>query len=93
LNLQDNAVGIFERRLGSKSCIRKGILDYLKDRTPVIKSENNQRELIKYINLVDGFKNLSMSKLSELKTTFDKFPIKNTLFLSILINPFCKHIA
>jgi hypothetical protein len=75
LNRQDIAVGIFERRLGSISCIRKGILDYLKDHPTVMKSEDKTRELIKYINLVGGVKNLSMLKLSEVKTILDKFPI------------------
>jgi hypothetical protein len=75
LNRQDIAVGIFERRLGSISSIRKGILDYLKDHPTVMKSEDTTRELIKYINLVGGVKNLSMLKLGEVKTILDKFPI------------------
>lgn len=74
LNRQDIAVGVFERRLGSISCIRRGILDYLKDHPTVMKSEDKTRELIKYVNLVGGVKNLSMLKLSEVKMILDKFP-------------------
>lgn len=73
LNRQDIAVGIFERRLGSISCIRRGILDYLKDHPTVMKSEDKTRELIKYVNLVGGVKNLSMLRLSEVKMILDKF--------------------
>jgi hypothetical protein len=73
LNRQDIAVGIFERRLGSISCIRRGILDYLKDHPSVMKSEDKTRELIKYVNLVGGVKNLSMLRLSEVKMILDKF--------------------
>jgi len=73
LSRQDIAVGIFERRLGSISCIRRGILDYLKDHPSVLKSEDETRELIKYINLIGGVKNLSMLKLSEVKTILEKF--------------------
>lgn len=75
LNRQDIAVGIFERRLGSISCIRKGILEYLKDNPDIMKSEDKTRELIKFINLVGGVKNLSMLKLNEVKKILEKFPL------------------
>jgi hypothetical protein len=40
-----------------------------------MKSEDKTRDLIKFINLVGGVKNLSMLKLSEVRTILDKFPI------------------
>jgi hypothetical protein len=72
---QEIAVGILERRLGSISCVRKGILEYLRDNPKVINSEDQTRELIKFFNLVGGVKNLSMLKLNEVRKILDKFPI------------------
>lgn len=75
LNRQEIAVGILERRLGSISCVRKGILEYLRDNPKIMNNEDNTRELIKYLNLVGGVKNLSMLKFKEVRKILDKFPI------------------
>jgi len=76
LNRQEIAVGILERRLGSISCVRKGILEYLRDNPNVMNNEDKTRELIKFLNLVGGVKNLSMLKLNEIRRILDKFPIE-----------------
>jgi hypothetical protein len=75
LNRQEIAVGILERRLGSIACVRKGILEYLRDNPKVMSSEDKTRELIRYLNLVGGVKNLSMLKFNEIRKILDKFPI------------------
>ena len=76
LSRQDIAVGIFERRLGSISSVRKGLLEYLKNNHEILKSEDKTRELIKYINLAGGVKNLSMLKFKEVMEILEKFPIE-----------------
>ena len=73
LDRQETAVGILERRLGSIACVRKGILEYLRDNPKIMNKEDKTRELIKYLNLVGGVKNLSMLKLNEVKVILEKF--------------------
>jgi hypothetical protein len=41
-----------------------------------MKSEDKTRELIKYLNLAGGVKNLSMLKLNEVKRILEKFPVE-----------------
>lgn len=76
LNRQEIAVGILERRLGSIGCVRKGILEYLRDNPNIMNNEDKTRELIKFLNLVGGVKNLSMLKFNEIRRILDKFPVE-----------------
>lgn len=75
LSRQDIAVGIFERRLGSICNVRNGLLEYLKNNPVIARSEDKTRELIKYINLVGGVKNLSMLTFKEVMGILEKFII------------------
>lgn len=75
LNRQEIAVGILERRLGSISCVRKGLLEYLRDNPKVMNNEDKTREIIKYFNLAGGVKSLSMLKFNEVRKILDKFPV------------------
>ena len=76
LNRQEIAVNILERRLGSIGCVRKGILEYLRDNPNIMNNEDKTRELIKFLNLVGGVKNLSMLKFNEIRRILDKFPVE-----------------
>lgn len=75
LSRQEIAVGILERRLGSINSVRKGLLEHLRDNPMIMNNEDKTRELIKYLNLAGGVKNLSMLKLGEVRDILNKFPV------------------
>jgi hypothetical protein len=76
LKRQEIAVGILERSLGSINNVRKGLLEYLSDNPVVMNSEDKTRDLIKFLNMAGGVKNLSMLKVGEVRKILDKFQIE-----------------
>ena len=73
LSRQDIVVGIFERTFGSIKEVRTAILEYLRDNPEIKNNEKKTRELLKFINLVGGVKNLSMLKTSDVRIILNKF--------------------
>lgn len=67
LKRADLSVGITERAIGSNRNIRIAILEFLKEHSVILDSEDETRKLLKELNLCGGVRNLPFLQVTELK--------------------------